>query len=108
MRLIVNAPGVCAKRAADPTLLALLAKAQDWLGQLTSGRSNSIGGIAQAQRVTTSYVSRVVHLAFLAPDIVQCIARGDHSPQFNARQLIRQVPLPIDWAQQRALLSFDR
>ena len=108
MRLIVNAPGVCAKRAADPTLLALLAKAQDWLGQLTSGRSNSIGGIAQAQRVTTSYVSRVVHLAFLAPDIVQRIARGDHSPQFNARQLIRQVPLPIDWAQQRALLSFDR
>ena len=108
VRLIVNTPTPPTKRAADPSLLALLAKAHDWLGQLTSGRSNSIGGIAQAQRVTSSYVSRVIHLAFLAPDIVQCIARREHSPQFNARQLIRQVPLPIDWAQQRALLDFGR
>ena len=56
---------------------------------------------------TSSYVSRVLHLAFLAPDIVQRIASG-HSPQLNARQLIRQVPLPIDWTQQRELLGVDR
>ena len=53
-------------------------------------------------------MNRVVHLAFLAPDIVQRIARGEHSPQLNAQRLIKAVPLPMDWAEQRALLEFDR
>jgi len=84
----------------------LLAKAHEWLGQLTSGRSRSISSIAQAQRVTSSYVTRVVQLAVLAPDIVQRIAHGEQPPQLTARQLIHAVPLPLDWAQQRALLGF--
>ena len=107
VRLIVSEPSVAAKRPPDPTLLALLSKAHEWLGQLTSGRSRSISSIAQAERVTSSYVTRVVQLAILAPDIVQRIARGEHPPQCTARRLMRAVPLPLDWAHQRTLLEFD-
>ena len=108
VRLIVNASGSPTKREPDATMVALLAKAHDWMGRLTSGRSTSIESIAMVERVQGSYVSRVASLACLAPDIVQRIARGEHPPQLNAQRLFSSLPLPIDWNQQRALLGFDR
>ncbi|MEO7854263.1 MAG: recombinase family protein [Rubrivivax sp.] len=107
VRLVVNAPGATARRQPDPTMMALLAKAHDWAKQLTTGRSRGILSIAKTAGVGSSYANRVVHLAFLAPDIVQRIVRGEHPPQLNAQRLIGVVPLPIDWAQQRSLLGFD-
>ena len=74
---------------------------------MTSGRSPSIAAIAKTQQVTSSYVTRVVQLAFLAPDIVQSFARGEHPPHLNERRILREVPLPIDWSQQRLLLGFE-
>lgn len=108
VRLMVSAPGVAPRRFRDPTLITLLAKAPDWLSQLTSGRGRSLAAIAKGQRVTTSYVSRVIHLALLAPDILQCIARGEQPSHLNSKRLLREVPLPSDWAEQRALLGFER
>ena len=107
VRLIVNAPGSPTRREPDATMVALLAKAHDWMARLTSGRSASIESIAQVERVQGSYVSRVASLACLAPDIVQRIARGEHSPQLNAQRLFSGLPLPIAWAQQRTLLGLD-
>ena len=106
VRLVVNAPGAVAKQAPDGNLIALLSKAHDWFGLLTSGRCNSVSAVASQEGVTSSYVTRVIYLAFLAPDIVQGIVRGEHPPQLTARQLIRMVPLPDRWAEQRALLGF--
>ena len=108
VRLIVRESGALVPRKIDGTLVTLLARAHEWAGDLTSGRHPSIVSIARAEGVGSSYVNRVVHLAFLAPDIVQRIARGEHSPQLNAQRLIKAVPLPMDWAEQRALLGFDR
>jgi hypothetical protein len=88
--------------------VALLARATDWFERLTSGQASSVAQIAQAESVTTAYVTRVTHLALLAPDIVQSIVRGEHPPALNADRLTRQVPLPMDWTEQRALLGFDR
>jgi DNA invertase Pin-like site-specific DNA recombinase len=108
MRLIVKAPGALPRCKPDATLVGLLARAKDWFGRLTSGQTQSVAEIAQAEGVTTAYVTRVTYLAMLAPDIVQSITRGDHPPTLNAGRLIRQVPLPMDWAEQRALLGLDR
>jgi hypothetical protein len=45
-------------------------------------------------------------LAFLAPDIVERILRGDHPSELNAERLLKRiVPLPIAWEEQRALLG---
>ena len=55
--------------------------------------------------MTTAYVTRVTHLAMLAPDIVQKITHGDHPPALNAERLIHLVPLPMDWTEQRSLLG---
>ena len=47
----------------------------------------------------------MIYLAFLAPDIVERIIRGQHPIELNARRLIRKVPLPMDWEEQRKLLG---
>ncbi|MEJ6003678.1 hypothetical protein [Paucibacter soli] len=94
-------------RAPDAKLIALLAKAHDWAGKLTSGKAAGILEIATAEGVGSSYVNRVVHLAFLAPDIVQAITRSEQPPKINAAGLIAKVPLPLDWAEQRRVLGFD-
>jgi site-specific DNA recombinase len=109
VQLIVRTPGEAAGRAwarrPDPTLVALVAKAHTWFDRLSSGRSDSVLAIARELRIGSLYVARVIHLAFLAPDIVQRIVRGDHPVELNADRLIRMVPLPMDWDAQRVLLG---
>jgi site-specific DNA recombinase len=50
------------------------------------------------------YVSRLVRLAFLAPDIVTAILNGRHPPQLTANRLMDDTRLPLDWRGQRELL----
>lgn len=105
IRLIVQAPDVARQRAPDLKLLALLAKAHAWFRQLSTGDATSMTVIANEEEVGAPYVSRVVYLAFLAPDIVQQISKGEQPPTLNADKLIRMVPLPADWGEQRKLLG---
>jgi hypothetical protein len=60
---------------------------------------------SREERVTGSYVARVIQLAFLAPDIVQKIQRAEHPLELNAQGLLRVVPLPLAWDEQRSLLG---
>ncbi len=89
----------------DPKLVAVVAKAHAWFGRLRSGKTLSVQAIATEEKVDRSYARRVVYLAFLAPDIVQRILKGDHPPTLNATRLIRMTPLPLAWAEQRELLG---
>jgi hypothetical protein len=107
VRLIVHGPRGETRRSPDAKLVGLLAKAQDWLGRLTSGRSTSIAAIAAEAGVGAWYVTRVMYLALLAPDIVQRIVRGEHPPAITSDRLIRMTPLPCDWTAQRSLLGFS-
>ena len=87
--------------------VALIAKAQDWFSQLRSGKADSIQAIAQSENVTGSYVTRVIYLAFLSPDIVGAIVAGKHPPTLSAQRLIQSVPLPLRWSDQRDELGFN-
>jgi len=87
--------------------LRVARQGQDWLGRLTSGRSTSIAAIAAEAGVGAWYVTRVMYLALLAPDIVQRIVRGEHPPAITSDRLIRMTPLPCDWTAQRSLLRFS-
>ena len=53
-----------------------------------------------------SYVSRVVNLAFLAPDIIESIIAGYQPADLNVEKLTKQSNLPLGWNQQRHLLGF--
>jgi DNA invertase Pin-like site-specific DNA recombinase len=107
VRLIVRSPVETARRGPDPKMVALLAKAHDWFARLTSGRCDSVNTIAQDENVTSSYVTRVIYLAFLDPGIVQRILRGDHPLELNSKRLMRMLPLPLAWEEQRTLLGLS-
>jgi site-specific DNA recombinase len=50
-------------------------------------------------------MSRLLLLAFLAPDIVEAIASERHPPDLTAHRLIRTLDLPIAWSAQKQLLG---
>ncbi|MRS98910.1 recombinase family protein [Ralstonia pickettii] len=105
MRLLVTAPQP-QRREPDARLIALQAKAQRWLEQLTSGKTESIADIAKAEGVTRAFVLRVIYRTFLAPDIVRAMLDGTQPPGLTSDALKQSVPLPIDWGAQRKLLGF--
>lgn len=106
VRLIVRPEGESAARGVDAKLVALIAKAHDWFERLSSGRCDSVQAIAQQEQIATvAYVMRVIHLAFLAPDIVQAIVRGEQPMELTVDRLMRLGPLPVVWEDQRVLLG---
>ncbi len=107
VRLIVQAPGETVNRGPDPKLTALIAKAHRWFALLLSDDGQNIQTIAQKESVTSSYVTRVIYIAFMAPDIMQQIIRGHHPPDLNAMRLMRMLPLPLGWSEQRILLGMQ-
>jgi hypothetical protein len=90
----------------DPTLIKLLLKAEALRTMLMTGGVASIEEIAQREGVTSSYVTRLLRLAFLAPDITAAILNGRHSPELTAATLLRHSRLALDWAHQSATLGF--
>ena len=52
-------------------------------------------------------MTQAVYLAFLAPDIVERLVRGDHPEWLGVRRLLAMALLPIEWAEQRRGLGLD-
>jgi hypothetical protein len=90
----------------DPTLIKLLLKAERLRTMLLTGGVASIEEIAKRQGVTSSYVTRLLRLAFLAPDITAAILHGRHSPELTGATLLRYSRLALDWGRQRIMLGF--
>lgn len=91
----------------DPILASTIAKAYSWFRQLTSTSHASIDGLSRQQGIPPSEISRLLPLAFLAPDIVGSILAGQQPPDLTAKVLTRTSTLPISWEQQRKTLGFQ-
>jgi len=63
----------------------------------------SVSDIGDAENISKSYVSRILRLALLAPDIVEAILVGKTDQALMLEQLER--PLPASWEEQRRRLS---
>jgi hypothetical protein len=103
---LISASATDWPRGPDPKLIALLSRAQVWFERLATGKATALEVIAKDEQVTGSWVARVIHLAFLAPDIAQAIVDGRQPPDLTAERLMRIVPLPIAWEAQREHLGF--
>jgi site-specific DNA recombinase len=92
---------------ADPGLLRIIARAHDIQVRLMQSTDLPLHVIASQERVTPGYVSRLLRLPLLAPDIVTAIVNGKNPPQLTAKKLMRlALEIPIDWTEQRELLGF--
>ena len=92
---------------ADPGLLRIIVRAHDFHERLIRNPDLTVPGIAHQERLTIGYLSRLLRLPSLGPDIVTAIINGKHPPQLSAKRLMRlALKLPADWAEQRKLLGF--
>jgi hypothetical protein len=91
----------------DPALIKAVVRAHRWFDELVSGRARSLRDVAKAEGVTHRYVGHLMPLAFLAPDIIAAIFAGTQPVDLTAEALTKRIDLPLDWAEQRALLGFD-
>jgi hypothetical protein len=89
------------KPQPDSTLVKALARAWRWQRMLEEGRCASVRELAEAERVSLPYVSRILRLTLLAPEIVDWILDGSRAPQLA--ELMQ--PFPVAWEQQRELLA---
>ena len=87
----------------DPTPIQLaLARGHRWLGMLESGKAKNLTEVAEMEGMDRAYVSRMVNLTTLSPDIVAAIldeSLPDHVTLFDLAS-----GTPLLWDEQRALL----
>jgi hypothetical protein len=101
MRLVVEDGSEPAN--IDSVLVRLLLRAYAIRSRLLEEASLTLKEIAAEEEISSSYATRLLRLAFLAPDIVTAILNGKHPPQLTANRLMDDTRLPLDWVAQREL-----
>lgn len=92
------------QRRTDNTLIKALARAFRWKRMLEAGRFATMAELGEHEKIATSYLTRVLRLTLLAPDIVDAILDGRQGPKITLANLLDAFPL--DWDEQRR--CFDR
>ena len=88
----------------DDTLIKAFARALRWRCMIETGRVPSIRRLAEKEKISSSYLARILRLTLLAPDIVEAILDG-RQPKGLALADFMQ-PFPMDWDEQRARFGF--
>ena len=92
MKLVVH--NADDRAAADPGLLRIVARAHDFQERLIQDPDLTVPAIANRERLTIGYLSRLLRLPSLAPDIVTAIINGKHPPELSAKRLKRRSGTP--------------
>ena len=88
----------------DDTLVRALVRAWKWQKLLDDGKYASIETLAAKENVDPSYISRLLRLNFLAPDLKLAILEGTQPRTMLLQDVIRKV-WPEDWEGQRRFFS---
>ena len=90
--------GVKQPRRTDNTLVKALARAFRWKRMLDSGEFATIAELAKREGIAPSYMTRVLRLTLVAPDLVDVILDGRQEPEVTLARLLE--PFPMEWRQQ--------
>jgi hypothetical protein len=90
--------GVTQSRRTDNTLVKALARAFRWKRMLGSGEFATIAELVEREEIAPSYMTRVLRLTLLAPDIVEAILDGKHGLEMALAR--RLEPFPLQSAEQ--------
>ena len=101
-KLIVTLDGgteeIQPRRRIDSTLLKALARGFRWRKLLETGDYATIEEIANAENINPSYVSRVLRMTLLAPEIVETILAGKQPEELTMAKAMQ--PFPMEWRRQ--------
>ena len=90
----------------DPSLIRLVSRAYRVRQRLHDNTQLTLREIAAEEGIGDSYVTRLLRLSWLAPDIIASILKGRQPPELTARRLSGFRHLPSDWTEQRKALGF--
>jgi hypothetical protein len=85
------------KPQLDSTLVKALAWAWRWQRMLENSEYGTLAELSAAERISRSYICRVLRLTLLAPDIVERVM--DRGPTAGLARLLE--PFPVEWDKQR-------
>lgn len=94
------------KQMAQNAILVAIARAFRWKDLVESGRVKNLAEIARANRGDGSYVSRILDLTLLAPDIIDAILDGKEPSGLSLARLTKKQ-IPLLWEEQRQVLGFS-
>jgi len=107
-QIIVPGEGAESKSPKPPAqapLIMAVVRGHIWRDLLEFGRAQTIAQIARANGVDGSYVSRMIDLTLLAPDIIRAIMEGIEPSGLSLAQLMG-TQMPPTWDEQRRVLGF--
>ena len=87
--------GAAPPRRTDNTLVKALARAFRWKRMLEFGEFATIAELAEREGIAPSYMTRVLRLTLLAPDIVEAILDGRQGPEVTLARVLE--PFPVEW-----------
>ena len=94
LRLVVPANGgPDLESRPNAPLIKALTRAYAWKVQVLSGEAESTRAIALRDGLAERHVSRILHLAFLAPDIAEAVLDGRQPADLELDRLMKGIPL---------------
>lgn len=90
--------GATQSQRTDSTLVKALARAFRWKRMLESGEYATIAELAEREGIAPSYMTRVLRLTLLAPDIIEGILDGKQGPEVTLARVLE--PFPLTWQHQ--------
>ena len=85
-------------RTQDAHVLRAIARAWNWRRKLERGEASTIADIANAEKVTDRFVSRMMRLVYLAPDVLEKLVIHRIPPALSLNDLMAIADLP--WPEQ--------
>jgi hypothetical protein len=86
-------------RRTDNTVVKALARAFRWKRMIDTGRYATITDLAAHEGIAPSYLTRILRLTLLAPDIVDTILEGRQGPDMTLARLMDGFP--EEWERQK-------
>ncbi len=100
--VVIPAPGM--ERLKQTNLLRAIHNARRWTEMLMNGEAKNISDLAGQLGMKSPYVTRILNLNNLAPDIVEAIIAGNEPDGLSIEKVSRN--LPENWNEQRKLFGF--
>jgi hypothetical protein len=86
----------------DGALIKAIVRAHRWRQMLEGGEYANSAELAKAEKVNDSYLSRILRLTLIAPEIIEAILSGRQPNALQLDDLLK--PLPAAWERQRSAL----
>jgi hypothetical protein len=86
----------------DNAMVKALARAFRWQRMLDEGVCGTIEEVARREKVNRGYLSRMMRLTLLAPDVVEAILDGRQPEEVRLEDLLKEFP--AEWGLQEGRL----